>query len=104
LLHEERASWQWLNDLRNNAQVGTDRLQADRKPKSNTFENRLNETQHVCKDGFDARRNGSSSYEIMFLPGQEPPANGFWSLTRGTGVRWLIVGIAAVAGILACSR
>jgi hypothetical protein len=49
LLHEERASWQWLNDLRNNAPVGTDRLQADRKPTSDTFENCLNETQHVCK-------------------------------------------------------
>ena len=75
MLHEERAPRQWLNDLRNNAQVGTDRLQADRKPKSNTFENRLKETQHVCKDGFDAGRNKSSSYEIMFLPGQESPVN-----------------------------
>jgi hypothetical protein len=46
----------------------------------------LSERNAAClQDGFDAGLNGSSSFEIMFLPGQEPPVNGFWSFDSRRG-------------------
>jgi hypothetical protein len=47
------------------------------------FDNRPNETQYFYTDydGTGARLVGTSSYEVTFAAGQEPPVNGFWSLT-----------------------
>src|SRR5262249_4867990 len=36
---------------------------------------------YTDNDGSDAELNGGSSYEVTFAKGQEPPVNGFWSLT-----------------------
>lgn len=47
------------------------------------LDNRPNETQYFYTDydGSGAQLNGSGNYRITFAPGQEPPVNGFWSLT-----------------------
>jgi hypothetical protein len=47
------------------------------------FDNRPNETQYFYTDydGVGAELIGSESYQITFSAGQEPPVNGFWSLT-----------------------
>src|SRR3546814_17702949 len=47
------------------------------------FDNRPNETQYFYTD-FDASGaplDGNKSYAITFPAGQEPPVDGFWSLT-----------------------
>jgi hypothetical protein len=47
------------------------------------FDNRPSETQYFYTD-FDSSKSaldGSRSYSITFAAGQEPPVNGFWSLT-----------------------
>ena len=66
-----------------NAQWGVDYFNRSGTSKSNMFDNKPNETQYFYTD-FDsagAALKGSSGYEIRFEPGQEPPVNGFWSLT-----------------------
>ena len=67
----------------NNAQFGVDYFNRTATSKSNMFENRPNETQYFYTDfdGAGGELNGSGSYEITFAKGQEPPVNGFWSLT-----------------------
>lgn len=47
------------------------------------FDNRPNETQYFYTDhdGAGGELSGSGSYAITFPAGQEPPVNGFWSLT-----------------------
>jgi hypothetical protein len=67
----------------NNAQFGIDYFNRSATSKSNMFENRPNETQYFYTDFDDAngQLNGSGNYEITFAKGQEPPVNGFWSLT-----------------------
>jgi hypothetical protein len=67
----------------NNAQYGIDYFNRVATAKSNMFENRPNETQYFYTDydGSGAALNGSGSYEVTFPAGQEPPVNGFWSLT-----------------------
>jgi hypothetical protein len=47
------------------------------------FDNRPNETQYFYtdNDASGAPLNGSKTYAITFAAGQEPPVNGFWSLT-----------------------
>src|SRR3546814_16681537 len=50
------------------------------------FDNRPNETQYFYTD-FDASGaplDGNKSYAITFPAGQEPPVDGFWSLTLHT--------------------
>lgn len=67
----------------NNAQFGYDYFNRTATAKSNMFENRPNETQYFYTD-FDhggAPLNGSHSYEVTFAKGEEPPVQGFWSLT-----------------------
>jgi hypothetical protein len=67
----------------NNAVWGVDYYNRAGTAKSNMFDNKPNETQYYYTD-FDstgAQLEGSRSYAITFAAGQEPPVNGFWSLT-----------------------
>lgn len=47
------------------------------------FDNTPNETQYFYTDNDAAGESlvGGRSYEITFAKGQDPPVNGFWSLT-----------------------
>lgn len=71
------------NRSTNNAQFGIDYYNRTGTAKSNMFDNRPTETQYFYTDhdGAGGELSGSSSYEITFAKGQEPPVNGFWSLT-----------------------
>ena len=71
------------NRSTNNAQFGIDYFNRTGTAKSNMFDNRPTETQYFYtdNDGAGAELNGGSSYEVTFAAGQEPPVNGFWSLT-----------------------
>ncbi|BFG78258.1 DUF1254 domain-containing protein [Paraburkholderia terrae] len=67
----------------NNAQTGFDYFDRTGTAKSNMFDNRPTETQYFYTD-LDAsgtQLNGANTYEIVFAKGEEPPVNGFWSLT-----------------------
>lgn len=71
------------NRSMNNAQFGLDYYNRVATSKSNMFENRPNETQYFYTD-FDSageKLEGSRSYLITFAKGEEPPVNGFWSMT-----------------------
>ncbi|WP_321798326.1 DUF1254 domain-containing protein [Caballeronia sp. J97] len=71
------------NRSTNNAQTGFDYFDRTGTAKSNMFDNRPNETQYFYTD-VDASGNalsGSNTYAIEFGKGEEPPVNGFWSLT-----------------------
>jgi hypothetical protein len=67
----------------NGARFGTDYYDRIATAKSNIFENQANETQYFYTDddSSGAPLDGNSTYEITFAPGQQPPVNGFWSLT-----------------------
>lgn len=67
----------------NNAQSGLDYFNRTGTAKSNMFDNRPNETQYFYTDGdaTGAQLDGNHAYEVTFAAGQEPPVNGFWSLT-----------------------
>lgn len=67
----------------NNARFGTDYYNRTGTAKSNMFDNKPTETQYIYTDtdSSGALLDGSKSYEVTFAPGQEPPVNGFWSLT-----------------------
>ena len=71
------------NRSTNNARFGTDYFDRTGTAKSNMFDNKPSETQYFYTDGDStgASLDGRQSYEITFAPGQEPPVNGFWSLT-----------------------
>lgn len=71
------------NRSTNNAQWGIDYYNRTGTSKSNMFDNRPNETQYFYTDfdGAGGQLLGSGNYEITFAAGQEPPVNGFWSLT-----------------------
>jgi hypothetical protein len=47
------------------------------------FDNRPDETQYYYTDydATGAQLNSAKSYAVTFAAGQEPPVNGFWSLT-----------------------
>jgi hypothetical protein len=81
--HNGRPAGNGWNRSTNNAQFGIDYFNRTGTAKSNMFDNRPTETQYFYtdNDGAGAELNGNSSYEITFAPGQEPPVNGFWSLT-----------------------
>jgi len=81
--HNGRPAGNGWNRSTNNAQWGVDYFNRTGTSKSNMFDNRPNETQYFYTD-FDAsggELNGGSSYQVTFAAGQEPPVNGFWSLT-----------------------
>ncbi|MCU0070473.1 DUF1254 domain-containing protein [Pseudomonas koreensis] len=81
--HNGRPAGNGWNRSTNNAQFGVDYFNRTGTAKSNMFDNRPTETQYFYTD-FDnqgAQLNGNHSYEVTFAAGQEPPVNGFWSLT-----------------------
>lgn len=67
----------------NNAKWGVDYFDRTGTSKSNMFDNKPNETQYFYTDYDQAgeQLEGSKTYSITFPEGQEPPVNGFWSLT-----------------------
>jgi hypothetical protein len=67
----------------NNAKAGYDWFNRTGTAKSNMFDNKPDETQYIYtdNDSTGAPLTGANSYEITFPAGQEPPVNGFWSLT-----------------------
>jgi hypothetical protein len=67
----------------NNAEAGYDYFNRTGTSKSNMFDNKPNETQYFYTDldGAGGPLDGNASYAITFPAGQEPPVNGFWSLT-----------------------
>lgn len=71
------------NRSKNNAEFGLDYFNRTGTAKSNMFDNRPSETQYFYTDydSSGADLEGSGNYEITFAPGQDPPVNGFWSLT-----------------------
>jgi hypothetical protein len=81
--HNGRPAGNGWNRSTNNAQWGIDYFNRTGTSKSNMFDNRPNETQYFYTDfdGAGGELNGSGNYEITFAAGQEPPVNGFWSLT-----------------------
>ena len=81
--HNGRPAGNGWNRSTNNAQFGTDYFNRTGTAKSNMFDNKPTETQYFYTDGDSAGASldGRNSYEITFAPGQEPPVNGFWSMT-----------------------
>jgi hypothetical protein len=81
--HNGRPAGNGWNRSTHNAQWGIDYFNRTGTAKSNMFDNRPNETQYFYTDydGVGAELIGSESYQITFSAGQEPPVNGFWSLT-----------------------
>lgn len=67
----------------NNAQYGLDYFNRTGTSKSNMFDNRPNETQYFYtdNDASGAPLDGNRGYSVTFPPGQEPPVQGFWSMT-----------------------
>jgi hypothetical protein len=81
--HNGRPAGSGWNRSTNNAQFGIDYFNRTGTAKSNMFDNRPTETQYFYTDydGAGAELSGGNTYEITFAAGQEPPVNGFWSLT-----------------------
>ena len=81
--HNGRPAGNGWNRSTNNAQFGTDYFNRTGTAKSNMFDNKPTETQYFYTDddSAGASLDGRNSYEITFAPGQEPPVNGFWSMT-----------------------
>ena len=81
--HNGRPAGNGWNRSTNNAQFGLDYFNRTGTAKSNMFDNRPTETQYFYtdNDGSGAELNGNSNYEITFAKGEDPPVNGFWSLT-----------------------
>jgi hypothetical protein len=71
------------NRSTNNARWGVDYFNRAGTAKSNMFDNAPNETQYFYTDDDSSGEplEGGRTYEIVFAPGQEPPVDGFWSLT-----------------------
>ncbi|MFF0607063.1 DUF1254 domain-containing protein [Nocardia tengchongensis] len=67
----------------NNAQYGLDYFNRTGTSKSNMFDNRPTETQYFYtdNDATGAPLDGNRGYSVTFPAGQEPPVEGFWSLT-----------------------
>lgn len=81
--HNGRPAGNGWNRSTNNAQWGVDYFDRTGTSKSNMFDNKPNETQYFYtdNDADGAPLDGSSLYAITFAAGQEPPVEGFWSLT-----------------------
>ncbi|MCY2996756.1 MAG: DUF1214 domain-containing protein, partial [Planctomycetota bacterium] len=72
----------WYSPV-NNAQWGTDYLNRTATAKSNMYDNKPDETKYIYRD-YDSegqQLHGQNNYTVTFAKGQEPPVNGFWSLT-----------------------
>lgn len=81
--HNGRPAGNGWNRSINNAQWGIDYFNRTGTSKSNMFDNRPDETQYFYTDfdGAGGLLSGGGNYEVTFAAGQEPPVNGFWSLT-----------------------
>ncbi|MFK8332906.1 DUF1254 domain-containing protein [Pseudomonas sp. BJa5] len=81
--HNGRPAGNGWNRSTNNARFGLDYFNRTGTAKSNMFDNRPNETQYFYTDfdGAGKQLNGNNRYEVTFAAGQEPPVQGFWSLT-----------------------
>lgn len=81
--HNGKPAGNGWNRSVNNAKAGYDWFNRTGTSKSNMFDNKPNETQYFYTDVDDSgtQLDGNGTYEIKFLAGQEPPVNGFWSLT-----------------------
>jgi hypothetical protein len=81
--HNGKPAGNGWNRSVNNAQFGIDYYDRAGTAKSNMFDNRPSETQYFYTD-YDSSAGpleGAKMYAITFATGQEPPVNGFWSLT-----------------------
>lgn len=81
--HNGKPAGNGWNRSVNNAEWGVDYFDRTGTAKSNMFDNRPNETQYFYTDSdlSGAPLVGSKTYAITFAAGEEPPVNGFWSLT-----------------------
>jgi hypothetical protein len=81
--HNGRPAGNGWNRSTNNARFGVDYYSRTGTSRSNMFDNRPNETQYFYTDddSSGAALDGKDSYEVTFAAGQEPPVDGFWSLT-----------------------
>ncbi|HEU5192526.1 MAG TPA: DUF1254 domain-containing protein [Methylomirabilota bacterium] len=81
--HNGRPAGNGWNRSVNNARYGVDYFSRAGTAKSNMFDNKPNETQYFYTDddSSGAALDGGKTYEITFAKWQEPPVNGFWSLT-----------------------
>jgi hypothetical protein len=81
--HNGRSAGNGWNRSTNNAQWGVDYFDRTGTSRSNMFDNKPNETQYFYTDFDNAGQplNGNAFYEITFAKGEEPPVDGFWSLT-----------------------
>src|SRR5262249_46503020 len=72
----------WNRSL-HNAVFGFDYFDRTGTAKSNMFDNRRTETQYFYTDpdSVGKQLTGSAMYAVTYPAGQEPPVNGFWSLT-----------------------
>jgi hypothetical protein len=78
-----RAAGNSWNSPVNNAKWGTDYLNRTGTAKSNMYDNTPAETKYIYRD-YDSKGqqlDGKYNYTVTFAKGQEPPVNGFWSMT-----------------------
>ncbi|MUL48605.1 DUF1254 domain-containing protein [Mycobacterium sp. CBMA293] len=82
-VHNGRPAGNGWNRSTNNAQWGIDYFNRTGTAKSNMFDNRPTETQYFYtdNDAGGAPLVGARNYKVTFPAGQEPPVNGFTSLT-----------------------
>ncbi|MGD9511745.1 MAG: DUF1254 domain-containing protein, partial [Geminicoccaceae bacterium] len=81
--HNGKPAGNGWNRSVNGADFGIDYFGRAATARSNMFENRPSETQYFYtdNDASGAALDGSKTYAITFPAGQEPPVNGFWSMT-----------------------
>jgi hypothetical protein len=81
--HNGKPAGNGWNRSVNGADFGIDYFDRTATARSNMFENRPNETQYFYtdNDASGAALDGSKTYAITFAAGQEPPVDGFWSMT-----------------------
>ncbi len=81
--HNGKPAGNGWNRSVNNAKWGVDYFDRTGTAKSNMFDNTPNETQYFYTDLDSSAQqlDGTKSYSVTFAAGQEPPINGFWSLT-----------------------
>jgi hypothetical protein len=81
--HNGRPAGNGGNRSVNNAQAGVDYFNRTGTSKSNMFDNRPPETQYYYTDhdATGTQFEGRKRYAVTFAASQEPPVNGFWSLT-----------------------
>ena len=81
--HNGKPAGNGWNRSVNGADFGVDYFNRTATARSNMFENRPNETQYfdTDNDASGATLEGSKTYAITFAAREEPPVNGFWSMT-----------------------